>query len=162
MEETETRQFRRLISLCELRVVAGLQTGTRAQPQSRADGVAKKNAPNWSGRAFLQEQLSQDRSGLSSNKYNALEHKQVWRCQQLRLLEQQGACRVPVDPLKAYLIAWTKLAQAGQIRGDHVVLKSLVSLSRSKPLSIRSDGTGHPMEASYQGTSSFVPPLAPN
>src|SRR6266849_5676845 len=54
-------------------------------------------------------------------------------------------------------IAWTKLAQAGQIRGDQVVLKSLVSLSRSKPLSIRSDGTGHPTEASYQGTSSFVP-----
>ena len=59
-------------------------------------------------------------------------------------------------------VAWEELAEARQIGGDQVVLKSLVSLSRSKPLSIRSDGTGHPTEASYQGTSSFVPPLAPN
>jgi len=56
-------------------------------------------------------------------------------------------------------VAWEELAEARQIGGDQVVLKSLVSLSRSKPLSIRSDGTGHPTEASYQGTSSFVPPM---
>ncbi len=55
-------------------------------------------------------------------------------------------------------VARTKLSQAVQVGGDQVVLKSLVSLSRSKPLFIRSDGTGHPTEASYQGTSSFVPP----
>src|SRR6266478_3906673 len=54
-------------------------------------------------------------------------------------------------------VAWAELAEARQIGGNHVVLKSLGSLSRSKPLSIRSDGTGHPTEASYQGTSSFVP-----
>src|SRR5713226_1450312 len=54
-------------------------------------------------------------------------------------------------------VARTKLSQAVQVGGNHVVLKSLVSLSRSKPLSIRSDGTGHPTEASYQGTSSVHP-----
>ncbi len=92
------------------------------------------------------------------------------------LLEQQGASRVPVNFRKANVVARAKLSEAVQIGGNQVVLKSLVSLSRSKPLSIRSDGTGHPTEASYQGTSSFVPadgasyqgtnsfvpPLAPN
>jgi hypothetical protein len=48
-EDTETRQFRRLIFLGEPRVVAGLQTGTRAQPQSRADGVANKKRPEQVG-----------------------------------------------------------------------------------------------------------------
>ena len=56
-------------------------------------------------------------------------------------------------------VALAELAEARQVGGNHVVLKSLVSLSRSKPLSIRSDGTGHPTEPSYQGTSSFVPPM---
>ena len=41
---------------------------------------------------------------MSSNKYNALEHKQVWRCKQLLLLQQQGACGLPVNLFKSNLV----------------------------------------------------------
>ncbi len=56
---------------------------------------------------------------MSSNKYNALEHKQVWRCQQLRLLEQQGAGRVPVvllEWISSRGRSWPRLGRSAEIR----------------------------------------------
>jgi hypothetical protein len=44
--------------------------------------------------------------------FNALEHKQVWRCEQLLLLLQQGAGRVPINAFKSNLVARAKLPQA--------------------------------------------------
>src|SRR5260370_5436372 len=52
--------------------------------------------------------------------FNALEHKQVWRCEQLLLLKQQGAGLLPVNAFKANLVARTKLSQAVQVGGNHV------------------------------------------
>jgi len=44
--------------------------------------------------------------------FSALGHKQISRCEQLLLLQQQGAGRVPVDAFKAKLVARAKLSQA--------------------------------------------------
>src|SRR5260370_24567988 len=52
--------------------------------------------------------------------FNALAHKQVWRCEQLLLLEQQGACSVPINAFKSNLVARAKLAEAVQVGGNHV------------------------------------------
>ena len=52
--------------------------------------------------------------------FNALEHKQVWRCEQLLLLKQQGARRVPINAFKANFVARAKLSQAVQVGGNHV------------------------------------------
>src|SRR5260370_16404622 len=52
--------------------------------------------------------------------YNALEHKQVWRCEQFLLLQQQGARSVPIDAFKSNLVARTKLSQAVQVLGNDV------------------------------------------
>ncbi len=42
--------------------------------------------------------------------FNALGHKQVWRCEQFLLLQQQGACGLPVNLPKANLADALKLA----------------------------------------------------
>src|SRR5260370_5361985 len=52
--------------------------------------------------------------------FNALEHKQAWRCEQLLLLKQQGAGRVPIDAFKSNLVARAKLSQAVQVGGNDV------------------------------------------
>jgi hypothetical protein len=52
--------------------------------------------------------------------FGALEHKQAWRCQQLLLLKQQGAGRVPVDAFQSNLVARAKLSDAVQVSGNHV------------------------------------------
>ena len=52
--------------------------------------------------------------------FNALGHKQVRRCQQLLLLEQECAGGVPVDVLETNLVARAKLSEAVQVGGNHV------------------------------------------
>src|ERR1700693_2516543 len=64
--------------------------------------------------------MSRSRKFKLTRHHIMLEHKQVWRREQLLLLQQQGAGRVPVNEFKANLVARAKLSEAVQVGGNHV------------------------------------------